>query len=375
MRNNSVIYVIAATFLGFVVWAYSFNINEAVRAQGKIVPVGRVQVVQIADGGTLGELLVSEGDSVFEGQVIARLDNTRASARRNELDAKFSALTVARVRAEAEVNGNVPNFLEFPSDWGEVILSQKNLYEQKQDEQQELITALKMSLDTARSEYDLLSRLAGSGDTSNLRLIQAQKDVLQREKELLEVQSKFKTASTAEIAQIDQELFSLRFQIEERNSVVEKTNILAPKDGIISSLNFTTIGASMSSGEEFASIAPINEDLIIEAQIKPVDVGRLVVNLPVAIKLDAFDAAIYGNFEGTLKLISADASKDVIDGREQNFFKAQIVVDWSSNSKVSLDALRPGMTATLDIVTGERSVLTYLLKPIIRGVDGVFIER
>ena len=375
MRNNSVIYVIAATFFGFVGWAYNFNINEAVRAQGKLVPVGRIQVVQIADGGTLGELLVSEGDRVVEGQVIARLDNTRASARRNEADAKVSALTVNRVRAQAEVNGIAPNFSEFPSGWGEVISSQKKLYDQKQAEQQELIAALTLVLETAVSEYDLLSRLAGSGDTSNLRLIQAQKEVLQREKEFLEVQSKFKTASMAEIAQIDQELFSLRFQIEERNSVVEKTNIIAPKDGIISSLNFTTIGAAMSSGEQFASIAPINEDLIIEAQIKPADVGRLLVNLPVAIKLDAFDSAIYGNFDATLSLISADASAEVIDGREQSFFKAEIVIDWKSNSKVSLDALRPGMTATLDIITGERSVLTYLLKPILRGFDGVFIER
>jgi len=375
MRNNSIIYVIAAAFVSFVIWAYTFDINEAVRAQGQIVPVGRVQIVQVADGGILGALLVSEGDAVKEGQVIARLDKTRAAARRNELDARFSALTVARARAEAEVNGTIPDFEQFPVDWAEVIQSQRDLFYQKQAEQSALISALEFALKTAQTEYDLISRLAGSGDTSNLRLIQAQKDLSQRQKELLEVKLKFKTSSTSEIAKIDQELFALRFQIEERESVVDKTSIIAPKDGIISALNFTTIGASMSAGEEFASISPTSEELIIEARIQPMDVGRLINGLPVAIKLDAFDAAIFGNFQGHLTLISADATTEIVSGREQSYFKAQVVVDWTSNRKVDLTALRPGMTATLDLITGERAVLTYLLKPILRGFDGVFIER
>lgn len=131
----------------------------------------------------------------------------------------------------------------------------------------------------------------------------------------------------------------------------------------------------MSAGEEFASIAPTNEELIIEIRIQPRDVCRLINDLPVAIKLDAFDAAIYGNFQGRLTLISADATTETVAGREQSYFKAQVVVDWTSNNKVDLTALRPGMTATLDLITGERSVLTYLLKPILRGADGVFIER
>lgn len=375
MRSVSIIYAVAIAIFVFLTWAWNFNIDEAVRAQGTVVPVGRVQVVQVADGGVLAQLMVAEGDRVQAGQVIAHLDNTRAAARRDELDAKLAALTVARTRAEAEAEGHTPNFAQFPADWRDVVTSQRELYTQKQTEHSALLRALQAALDTTQREFDVLSNLSKSGDTSNLRLIQSEKELAQRQRELSEAQLKFKTAALTEIAQIDQDLFTLRFQLQERESMVDMTSIIAPKDGIISSLAFTTIGAAIAPGQEFASIAPTNEDLIIEAKIQPVDVGRLITGLPVAIKLDAFDAAIYGNFKGDLTLISADATTEQNGGVERSYFKAQVVVDWTSNNKVDLTALRPGMTATLDLITGERSVLTYLLKPILRGVDGVFIER
>lgn len=375
MSRSSPIYIIVFLIIAFLFWANEFEIDEAVRAEGVIVPKGRVQIVQVADGGVLGELFVSEGEMVNRGQVLAKLEDIRAAAKKNELKAQLAALTVAKIRAQAEASGELPVFKKLSSDWLPVIKSQKKLFIEKKEQQDRLIGSLSSVLKVAEAEFALLSQLDQAGDASNLRMMQAEKDLIETKQALEDAQLSFRADALREVAEIDSELYILQFSLEERENIVQKTNIIAPKSGIVTNLRYSTLGATVASGEEFLSISPTNETLELEVKIKPVDVGGLRLDMPVNVKLSAFDSSIYGDIKGNLTLISADAISEQTPQGVATYFKGVAELDWETNKKIDLSLLRPGMTATIDIKTGSRTVLTYLLKPLLRGFSQVFTER
>jgi adhesin transport system membrane fusion protein len=375
MRNPSPIYVIICLLVGFFIWAALFYIDEAVRAEGILAPRGSVQVVQVADGGVLQELLVNEGDSVSKGQIIAKLEDTRAAARRDELDARTAALQVRRVRAEAEVNGIEPIFNSLPASWYKLVNAQRNLFAERHLLHQQTLQSLSASRELASQEFEMIDRMSREGDTANIRLIQAERDLIDRRQAYENAKRTFRSDALKEISDIDGELFALQFSSEELRNVVEKTVIQAPKSGVVTNIKYETIGAFVSPGEEFLSIAPIDETLEVEIKISPTDVGSLRVGMPIRVSLSAFDPSIYGTLTGNLRLISADAIAPETGASTGSHFKGIANIDWKNNTRITPDLLRPGMVATIDIKTGSRSVLRFLLKPLLRGSSRVFTER
>ncbi|QGG80185.1 HlyD family efflux transporter periplasmic adaptor subunit [Litorivicinus lipolyticus] len=375
MRQASPIYLVAGLVSCFLIWAYHFEIDESVRATGSIAPAGRIQIVQVADGGVLEALYINEGDRVVKGQVIAKLEDTRASARKSELDAQLAALQVRRMRAQAEASGTPLSFVDLPAQWSGLIEAQRALFLASQDRQQKAVDALASSVSLAKREYDMMSKLTRGGDATNIQLLQAQRDFVDRTQALEDAKLQYRTQALGEIAEIDGQLFSLKFSIDERENIVAKTTITAPKSGIVTSLKYATLGASVSAGEAFVSIAPIDETLELELEIDPTDVGSLRLGMPIKLSLGAFDPAIFGTVTGQLKLISADVVPANDATRKAAYFKGVADVDWASNSRIDASLLRPGMTATVDIKTGSRTVLLYLFKPLLRGSSTVFTER
>jgi adhesin transport system membrane fusion protein len=375
MRKTSPIYVIATLLVGFFIWSALFYIDEAVRAEGTLAPKGRVQVVQVTDGGVLETLLVNEGDSVSRGQIIARLEDTRAAARRDELEARSAALQVRRVRAEAEANGIELTFNNLPPSWHSLITAQRDLFAERQLLQRQTLQSLSVSLELANREFEMIERMSREGDTANIRLIQAERDLIDRRQAFDDAQRTFRADALKEISDIDGELFALQFSSEELRNIVEKTVIYAPKSGVVTNIRYETLGAFVGPGEEFLSIAPIDETLEVEIKISPTDVGSLRVGMPVRVSLSAYDATIYGTLTGQLRLISADVIEPETGTSTGSYFKGIATINWENNSRITPDLLRPGMVATIDIKTGSRSVLRYLLKPLLRGSSRVFTER
>ena len=375
MRKPSPIYVIISLLVGFFIWAALFYIDEAVRAEGKLAPRGRVQVIQVTDGGVLQTLLVNEGDNVSKGQIIARLEDTRAAARRDELDARTAALQVRRVRAEAEANGGEPVFDNLPSSWYKLVTAQRNLFAERRHLHQQTLQSLSASLKLASQEFEMINQMSREGDTANIRLIQAERDLIDRRQAFENAHRTFRADALKEISDIDGELFALQFSSEELRNVVEKTIIRAPKSGVVTNIKYETLGAFVGPGEEFLSITPIDETLEVEIKISPTDVGSLRVGMPIRVSLSAFDATIYGTLDGHLRLISADAIAPETGADTGSYFKGIANINWENSSRITPDLLRPGMIATIDIKTGSRSVLRFLLKPLLRGSSRVFTER
>ncbi len=372
--------MISLMFVGFgllLAWAAFFDIDQTVRAQGQIVPSARTQIVQAADGGVLEKLLVVEGQTVNTGEVLAVLEKNRANAGVDESRARVAALAAALTRARAEAQSKTPVFGGESLRYPEVVAEQMALYRQKRLGLEAELATLQETLGSAREEFQLNERLFASGDVSRIDLMRAKRQVVELEGKIASTHNKYLQDARLEATKIQDELSSTRFKLDERQSVLQHTELTAPMDGVVKSLKFNTIGGVLRAGDELMQISPTEGDLVLELKIMPVDIGSLKVGLPASIKLDAFDYSIYGSLQGRLEYISSDTlTEQGPRGDTLVFYRARVAVSpRTGNPKLSRTDLKPGMTATVDIQTGSRSVLTYLTKPITKAFQGAASER
>jgi len=251
------------------------------------------------------------------------------------------------------------------------------LYRQKRLGLDADLATLQETMASAREELQLNERLFASGDVSRLDLMRAKRQVLELDGKMTSLRNKYLQDARLEATKIQDELSSTRFKLDERESVLQHTELTAPMDGVVKSLKFNTIGGVLRAGDELMQISPTEGDLVLELKVMPADIGSLKLGLPAAIKLDAFDYSIYGSLQGKLAYLSSDTlTEQGPKGDVAVFYRARVTVNpRSANPKLSLADLKPGMTATVDIQTGSRSVLTYLIKPITKAFQGAASER
>lgn len=373
----SVVWVALGFFISFLLWASFYQLDQTVRATGQIVPMTHTQVIQAADGGVLEKLLVSEGQSVKAGQVLAVLEKERANAGVEEGRAKVASLQTALIRARAEATGVRPDFKAIPGRYRDFVWEQLALYEQRRDGLRDDLSSLETAHDLARDELRINERLMESGDISRLELMRARRQVADIEGRINAVQNKYRQDARQEAARLQDELSSQRFKLDASESVLVHTDLIAPVDGVVKSLRLNTLGGVLRAGDELMQISPTNVDLLVEVKIMPADVGMLTLGLPTSVKVDAFDYTLYGALNGRLNYISSDTlAEQGPNGQTLATYKARIGLDpQQTNPKLQLHELKPGMTAGVDIQTGSRSVLTYLLKPISKAFQGAATQR
>jgi adhesin transport system membrane fusion protein len=361
----------------FVVWSAWFEIDQIVRAQGQVIPQEKTQIIQAADGGVVKELRVSEGEMVKKGQVLAVLEGERAWAGVDEISNRIAGLNITRLRALAEATGTPLQIGAFEKSHPELVQVQKQLYLQNQSALQKDEFALSEQLRLAQSELDLTQRLYDKGDISHIELMRTQRGVVDALQKLQAVQEKYKSDARREIAKIEEEITSQRSKLQERQSVLDHTEMQASLDGVVKSLRINTLGGVLRSGDELMQISPTSGGYIIEAKVNPADIGQLHVGLPVTVRLDAFDYSIYGNLHGELTYLSADTlSEQGPDGRSQVYYRAKVHLnDFAPSSRIQADHVKAGMTASLDIRTGTRSVLRFITKPIMRAFSGALGQK
>ena len=365
----------------FLLWAALFEIDRTVRAQGQIIPIARTQVIQAADGGVLEKLLVEEGQRVKAGQQLAVLERERSSAGFDESRAKEAALTAALVRAQAEATERTPEFGAGLKRFPEFVAVQSALYEQRKRGLQEEVATLTAALEMAKEELRMNEALLKTGDTSQLEVMRAKRQVGELEGKINATRNKYLQEARAEATKVAEDLASNRYKLNERQSILGKTVMTAPIAGVVKYLKLTTIGGVLRAGDELMQISPTEGEMVFEVKINPADIGQLSTGLPVSIKLDAFDYSIYGSLEGKLTYLSSDTLVEQgANGQTSSYYRAQVRLDaerarMQPNPKLANVALKPGMTATVDIRTGQRSVLQYLAKPVYTAFGGAMNER
>lgn len=373
----SLILVMAVMFAVFVAWAAWFEIDQTVRAQGSIVTTARTQIIQAADGGVLAEILVQEGQEVKAGQRLAMLERDRTSAAFEESRSKVAALQSALIRARAESTGIKPAFPPELDAYPDFVLSQRRLFEQKRETLRDATGAIQDALKLARQELEMNQSLLSSGDVSRVEVMRALRQVGDLDARLSELKNKYEQEARTEVAKLEDELSSQRHRLEERRSVLEHTDMSAPVAGIVKYLRVNTVGGVLRAGDELMQISPTESEMLIEARINPADIGQLDLGLPVQVKLDAFDYSVYGMLTGTLTYISSDTLVEQgANGQSTTYYRARIQLDRKqTNPMLAKVELKPGMTSTIDIKTKTRSVLRYLIKPVIRTFSGALNER
>lgn len=376
----SLIVVLSLMFAVFLGWAAWFEIDQTVRAQGSIITSERTQIIQAADGGVLAQILVQEGQEVKQGQRLAMLEKDRSSASFEESRSKVAALQAALIRARAESLGEQGSKPVFPASlraYPDFVLAQERLYKQKRASLLDTTEALEDALRLAQEELDMNQKLLKSGDVSRLEVMRALRQVNDLEARLSEARNKYLQEARLEVTRLEDELSSQRYKLEERRSVLEHTDLTAPVAGIVKYMRVNTVGGVLRAGDELMQISPTDSEMVIEAKINPVDIGQLELGLPVQIKLDAFDYSVYGMLTGKLSYISSDTLvEQAPNGQSTSSYRAQVKIDSTqANLALAKVALKPGMTATIDVKTRTRSVLRYLLKPVIRSFSGALNER
>lgn len=374
--SRLLLWVSMATVAGFLFWANWAELDMVTRATGQVIASSRNQVIQAADGGVLERMLVKEGDSVKRGQVLLRFDQTRAGAGQQETLAKAAALRAAVARLQAEVFGGEPRFIGL-SGFAEVHANQLALFKRRQAAIQEEIGALEGSLALVKNELDMNLPLLKSGDVSRAEVLKLQRQVVDVQGQITNRRNKYFQDAQAELAKAQEDLDSVEQVLAQRREQLAYTEVRAPMDGVVRNVRLTTQGGVAKPGDEILQIVPLDDELVVEAKVRPADVAFIKAGLPATVKLDAYDYSVYGSLRGEVSYISADTLTEATNTGEMSYYRVQIKTrdhNLSSRKNERIN-IQPGMTATVEIKTGRQTVLRYLTKPITKTLNESLRER
>jgi adhesin transport system membrane fusion protein len=402
--------------LGFVGWALFARFDEVSIAVGEVVPQGQVKVVQHLEGGIIQSIYVKEGDPVRAGDKLVQLDLAASASREEELTVALDGLVLRRARLEAEAGGTD---LVFPEDVAErrpdTVRSEQLAFQTRRLELESTLRGLsdqieQRSLDIrqleterankandlglAREELSISESLLVDELTSKVDHLSIQRDVeklqgdiasigaaiarakaalSEAQQKLREAELNFRRTALDELGKIQLGIDQTREELAKATALSRRTEITSPIDGVVKSVRYHTIGAVVSPGEPIMEIVPSNENLVIEAKLAPRDVGYVAVGQKAVVKISTYDFVRYGGLDARIILVSADSTTSE-DG--QTFFRviAQTEKNYLGASPGELP-ITPGMEATVDIHTGTKSVMHYLLKPVLKLRSEAFRER
>lgn len=378
-RHGTMLGLLLAGLVIFVLWAIFFRIDEVTKATGEVIASSRVQVIQAVDGGVIAELNVKEGDRVKLGQVLARLDQTRFGASVGEIEARLYALKAKATRLRAEVTGaEQPQFKDnLLKQFPETIDVERALFKQRRIGLNEELRTMQVAVQLAKKEQELVDQLYRNGDASGSELLRAQRGMNDADARLVNRKNKFLEDARVELAKVEDDIAQNEQVLTRRQQEKSDSVFVAQVPGIVKNVRVTTVGGVLRAGEEIMQIVPVDDDLLIEAKVSPADIARVHPGLEANIRFDPYDYTIYGAVKAKVVYVSADSLKEDTQRGKDVYYRVHVksaTTPVTSNSGKIL-AIQPGMTAQLDIRTGDRSLMNFLLKPIRRTASESFGER
>lgn len=374
-------HLVLLILIGFLVaaffWARAAEIDEVVRGSGKVIPISKEQVIQSLEGGILSALHVTEGDIVEKGQVLLNIDDTISNAVLKEEEQKSFALNAAVIRLRAELEGKKPSFDKaLIRSAPEVVEQEKALYTSRRRQLDSKLASLKRSLTLARSELSMTEPLVKQGLVSEIEFLRLRREENQLKSEVDERRNQYYSEVTAELTAKQNELLALKEIIVARKDTVNRSTIYSPMRGTIKNIQITTLGGVIQPGIAIMEIVPADESLLVEAKIRPSDIAFLSPGQPVTVKVTAYDFSIYGGLKGELVHISPDTFQDK-QQPENVYYAVQIKTNNSRLIGKNGENLTiiPGMVTEVDIKTGKKSVLDYVLKPLLKAQQRALRER
>lgn len=359
------------------IWSALAQVDQITKAEGRVVADGREQIIASLEGGILGNMLVREGMLVEKGQDLLQLDPTRVEAQQNEGQAKRVALMATVARLQAEAMGRPLNFPPVVMADRAVVQGETESYEARRQALNEAVGVTQRSLGLLRRELRMSERMAASGLMSDVEVMRLQRQVNDLNLQIQERVNRFRQDASGELVKARTELAQLEEQMVVKQDVLSRTTLKSPVRGLVKNIRIATVGGVVQAGAPIMEILPVGPRVLIEARIKPADIGFVKKGLPVTVKLSAYDYFIYGGLEGVIDYISPDAlgEESKATASDSTYYRAMIRSDVSTLHKGGKPlSVMPGMTASVEIRTGERTVLQYLLVPLSKSQEA-FRER
>lgn len=376
--GSSIIWLVFAIVVLFVIWAQIFEINKTVRASGSLLSETRVQIIQAVDGGVVSEINVSEGDIVQPGQVLARIDQTRFEAQTNEVLARVNALKAKVSRLRGEVTSSLPTFPDELLENENIVKLELAIYEQRLKRLMDETAMQQRFIDLALSEKKIVESLFATDDVSKSDVVAAERLFLEATAKLDSIKNDFFQSASQELANAEDELAQSLEVLGQRMSVMEASTLRALVAGQVKNILVTTIGAVTKPGEEIMQIVPVGVKLFVEAKVRTADIADIKTGDVATLRFEAFDSATFGTVDGTVTFISGDTIAESNGrGGEDRFYVAHVSLP-SSSVVTSIGrevVLIPGMSAQVDIQAGKRTIMAYLLRPIMKTLEQALTEK
>jgi len=413
LRARALLYGVGIISVALLIWASLAKIDEVTRGQGRVIPSRQIQIIQSQDGGVVTDILVREGEVVEKGQLLIRLDQTRSESTFRENRAEYQALMVkaARLRAvaektafvpEAESMQSVPLIVKqesalFQSSQAQLALEKQIAEEQltqRREELQEVIARkgqLARSLSLVQQEMQVTRPMVASGAVSEVEILRLERNVnqlsgehqqsvaqqkrvassiVEAERKVEEVELEFVNKVREELTDTITRINGLREAGTGLSDRVAQTAVRSPVRGTVKQLFFNTIGGVVLPGKEIVEVVPLDDTLLLEVRIRPQDIAFLIPGQKALVKFTAYDFVVYGGLEGVVEYIGADT---IMDSEGNAFYNVRVRTHEYDMGEAM--PIIPGMTVVVDILTGKKTILAYLMKPVLRAKQYALTER
>lgn len=360
------LWVAMAGLVLLTVWAGVTEIDQVKRAQGQVIASDRTQVIQAVDGGVLRELFVQEGQEVKAGQLLASFEKTRVRAALDDTQGKVMALRITLARLRAEVYGQALSFDPEMRAYPSLIENQINLFNRRKTAFTEDIQALRKVRAVLLEENAMITKLESTGDVSQADILRSRRQIADIEAQITTRHNKFFQDAQAEMTKAQEDLNAQTEALNDRTQLLEQTDMTAPSRGLVKNIRVTTLGGVVRAGDTVMELLPTQSGLVLEAKVYPGDIAFVTVGQAANVKLDAFDASIYGGFRGEVVYVSPDTLTEETQRGPQPYYRVHVKIgskDFDSEKARRME-VRPGMTAQVDLVVGQRSILSYLINPV-----------
>ena len=374
------VYLMLAALASAITWAAIAQVDMITRTEARVVPAGREQVIASLEGGILRELKVREGEAVAAGQPLALLDPTRVEAQQNEGRLKRLALLATVVRLQAEATGRPLRFPTELSSVSTVVQGETDSYHARQRALNDGVLVNQRNQRLLERELSMAETMAAKGLMSDVEVMRLRRQVNDSNLQTQERINRFRQDASAELVRVQTELAMLGEQQVVRDDMLKRTVLVSPVRGLVKNIRINTLGGVVAGGAAVMEIVPVGDQVLVELRIKPADIGFIKAGQPVEIKLSAYDYTVYGSLHGRVETLSPDALGD----SEQRSAGASADATWyRALIKADPDTLQaagkpltvlPGMVGTAEIRVGYRSVLSFLLRPMMKAQEA-FTER
>lgn len=371
-RASRVVWVVTAALAVLLLWAWLFELDEVSTGTGKVVPTSREQIVQSLEGGILTELKVKEGDIVQSGQVLAQLDRTRFESTVQESVSRMRAAQATAARLQAEVN-SAP--LVFPAEVQQdpaLMKAETALYHSRRSSLEQSLKGISQALVLVRRELQLTEPLVARGAASDVEVLRLKRQANELETKATDMRTQYLVRAREELAKANAEVETQESVTRGRTDSLTRLTFTSPVRGVVKDISVTTVGGVIPPNGKLMEIVPLGDQLLVEARVSPRDVAFIHPGQQATVKITAYDYAIYGGLSGKVTTISPDTIQDDVR-REVYYYRVFIRTDADvlKNKAGKAFPIFPGMIATVDIHTGSKSVLDYLIKPLNKAKEAL----